>query len=149
MDIKPTTNNHYTEFNKKLLNKSKELPTMLSYEQKMNILVPKTKEVLAETAEKQVPENGLFRKVFVSFSVPDTDNKALLGIEYDEAEPKTQRRLFVGVHHNNSDRLTQNYLLKGTKAEIIEYLKDGSNQQSIIESVTNLSKKTDEYYASL
>ena len=69
MYIKPTTNNHYTEFNKKLLNKSKESPTMLSYEQKMNILVPKTKEVLAETAEKQVPENGLFRKVFVSFSV--------------------------------------------------------------------------------
>ena len=85
----------------------------------------------------------------MSFAVPDTDNKALLGIEYDETEPKTQRRLFVGVHHNNSDRLTRNYLLKGTKTEILEYLKDDSNQQSIIDSVNTLSKKTDEYYSSL
>ncbi|MBQ4077830.1 hypothetical protein IJD15_01445 [bacterium] len=142
-------NNNYNKFNTQFSQAGKDSPIMLTYEQKMNILVPKTKEVLAETAEKQVPENGLFRKVFVSFSVPDTDNKALLGIEYDEAEPKTQRRLFVGVHHNNSDRLTQNYLLKGTKAEILEYLKDNSNQQSIIDSVNNLSKKTDEYYSSL
>ena len=142
-------NNTQHNINNNFRSLTKDSKPVLSYDEKMNILVPKTKEVLVETAEKQVPENGLFRKVFVSFAVPDTDNKALLGIEYDETEPKTQRRLFVGVHHNNSDRLTRNYLLKGTKTEILEYLKDDSNQQNIIDSVNTLSKKTDEYYSSL
>lgn len=144
MQINNNNNNFNTNFSA-----NKDKPKVLTYEQKMNILVPKTKEVLAETSEMQVPENGLFRKVFVSFSVPDTHNKAILGIEYDENEPKTQRRLFVGVHHENRDAMVKNYILKGTKAEILEYLKDTSNQQDLINTVNMLSDKADEYYASL
>lgn len=145
MQINNNDNNFNTNFSKA----NKDKPKVLTYEQKMNILVPKTKEVLAESAQMQVPENGLFRKVFVTFSVPDTNNKAVLGIEYDENEPKTQRRLFVGVHHENRDAMVKNYILKGTKSEILEYLKDNSNQQNLIDTVNMLSTKADEYYASL
>lgn len=141
--------NNNNNFNTNFSKANKDKPKVLTYEQKMNILVPKTKEVLADTVQKQVPENGLFRKVFVTFSVPDTNNKAVLGLEYDENEPKTQRRLFVGVHHENRDAMVKNYILKGTKSEILEYLKDGSNQQKLIDTVNTLSAKTDEYYASL
>lgn len=145
MQINNNDNNFNTNFSKA----NKDKPKVLTYEQKMNILVPKTKEVLAETSEMQVPENGLFRKVFVSFAVPDTNNEAIFGIEYDENEPKTQRRLFVGVHHENRDALIKNYILKGTKAQILEYLKDNSNQQDLINTVNTLSARADEYYASL
>ena len=142
-------NNYFNKFNTNFSKTDKGSAKMYTYDEKMNILVQKTKEVLADNAEKQVPENGLFRKVFVSFDVPDSDNTAMIGVEYDEDEPKTQRRLFVGVHHTNSDRLTRNYLLKGTKEEILAFLKDTSNQEDIIKTVNHLSQKTNEYYSSL
>ena len=142
-------NNYFNQSNINFSKTDKGSTKMYTYDEKMNILVPKTKEILADSAEKQVPENGLFRKVFVSFDVPDSDNTAILGIEYDEGEHKTQRRLFVGVHHNNSDRLTRNYLLKGNKEEILAFLKDPSNKEDIIKTVNHLSQKTNEYYSSL
>jgi len=124
-------------------------PAMLDKTAKMNILVPKSKEVLLGIAERAVPENGQFKKVFVSFRIPESQNEALLTIEHDSKEPKTQRLLSIGVHHQNSDRLISNFLLRGTKKEILTYLKDDKNSKIIIDYVNHLSDKVDESYSSL
>lgn len=141
-------NNNF-KFNTSFKSINKDKPNMQENKLLTDALVLKTREFLADRTEKEIPENGLFRKIFVAFDVPDTNNEALLLIEMDGEEPRTQRRLSIGVHHRNADRLTSNYVLKGTKKEIIEYLKDFSNQQFIIDTVKDLSDKTDEYYSSL
>lgn len=142
-------NSKFNSYNPSFSKTDKDKSVMLNKDEKMKILVPTTKEVLTDIAEKEVPENGQFRKVFVSFDIPNSTNEAKLIIEQDETEPKTQRRLSVGVHHQNSDRLISNYLLKGTKKEIIDFLKDDNNNQEIIDAVNILSSKTDDYYSSL
>lgn len=141
-------NNNF-KFNTSFKSINKDKPTMQENKLLTDALVSKTREFLADRTEKEIPENGLFRKIFVAFDVPETNNEALLLLEMDGEEPRTQRRLSIGVHHKNADRLTSNYVLKGTKKEIIEYLKDFSNQQFIIDTVKDLSDKTDEYYSSL
>ncbi len=114
---------------------------------KMDYFVNKTREVLAERAEMEVPENGKFSSVSASFKIPDTQNKARIIISHDELEPKNLRRLSVGVHHINSDRLTSNYILKGTKKEILDYLKDQKSQDELIGIIGHLSESVDKYYS--
>lgn len=122
---------------------------MLSKDEKMQILIPKCSDVLVQRAEKEVPENGKFRKIFVAFDIPETTNEALITIEADAKDYKNQRRVSIGVHHQNSDRVISNYMFKGTKQEIIEYLKDNNNFPEFTQIVNELSTAVDDYYASL
>lgn len=137
-------NNYIASF--QAINKGKN--EMQEDKSKMDNLVAKTMEFLSDRTDKEIPENGLFRKIFVAFDVPKTNNEAMLILEMDNEDPRTQRRLSVGVHHQNADRLTSNYLSKGTKQEIINYLNNKENQAEITESVKKLSDKTDDYYSS-
>ena len=114
-----------------------------------DLLITKSREYLAQRAEREVPENGVFTRIFVAYDIPDTQNEAVIAIEHDEKEPKTQRRLSIGVHNQHSDRLFSNYVLKGTKEEILNFLNNKENQETIKTTISNLSKKTDEYYSSL
>ncbi len=114
-----------------------------------DILISKSREYLAQRAEREVPENGMFTRLFVAFDIPETQNEAIIAIEHDEKEPKTQRRLSIGVHNQYSDRMFSNYVLKGTKQEIIDYLNNKENQESIKTTVSSLSSKVDDYYSSL
>lgn len=124
-------------------------PIMRTKEEKIKMLIPVCKQVLSDIAEREVPENGKFLKVYVDFPIPETMNEGILTIEHDEKDPKNLRRLSLGVHHQSKDRLFSNHLLTGTKKEIIDYLKDSSNQDKLIEFVSSLSDKNDEYYSSL
>ncbi len=142
-------NNNRNNYNIPFFGKKEDKPIMLDKTAKLNILVPKTKEVLCDIAEREVPENGQFRKVYVTFDVPETNNQAVLSIEHDAVEPKNQRRLSIGVHNKNSDRIISNFLKKGSKSEILEYLKDNGNMEQIIEAVNKLSNKTDDYNSTL
>jgi hypothetical protein len=81
--------------------------------------------------------------------VPETNNQALMIVEQNSKEPKTQRNLLIGVRHKNRDRLTSNLLEVGTKQDILEYLKKEDNTQEIIDSVNHLSEKTDDFYSQL
>ncbi|MCD7740426.1 MAG: hypothetical protein LUH11_03660 [Candidatus Gastranaerophilales bacterium] len=139
-------NQYHTSFSG--INKDKRT-LMLSKEEQMPILIEKGAGVLNEKAQLQVPENGKFNRIFVAFNIPETPNEAVFTIEHDELNPKNSRRLSIGVHHNNMDRLFSNYVLKGTKQEILDYLKNKDNYKDILEIVNNLSEKTDEYYSSL
>lgn len=114
-----------------------------------DLLITKSREYLAQRAEREVPENGVFTRIFVAYDIPDTQNEAVIAIEHDEKEPKTQRRLSIGVHNQHSDRLFSNYVLKGTKEEILNFLNNKENEETIKTTISNLSAKTDEYYTSL
>lgn len=128
---------------------NKDKPVMLNKDERMKILIPECKKVLSDIAQREVPENGKFMRVYVDFEIPETMNKGIFTIEHDEKDPNKLRTLSLGVHHQNRDKLFSNYLLTGTKQEILDYLKDSANQDKLIETVNHLSEKTDDYYSSL
>ena len=89
-----------------------------------------------------------FRKLFIAFDVPDSRHEALISISHDEIEPKNLRRVAVEVHHSNSDKFYTQYLFKGTKKEVMDFISNSDNKQEMLEIVENLSKKIDEDYNS-
>ena len=128
-------------------NKKKEVP--MTNEEKMQVIMAKGREELCDMTEREVPENGDFKKVVIAFLIPDSNNEAEVSVESDKNNFKTQRYLSVGVHHKSRDRLLSKYILNGTKKEILDYLNDDKNQTEIIEKIQELSKKVDNYYNSL
>ncbi len=145
MDI----NNNLNNYNNSIDFGKKGKPVKVDRSIRMNVLATKVKEILLEQSERRIPENGKFGKVSMGFYVPDSDNMGILYAEYDPKDPKTQRILSVGVYHKNSDRITSNIVAKGTKKEILEYLKSQDNNEELIKTIDDLSAATDEYYASL
>ncbi len=115
-------------------------------EQFKNVLIPEVHKCLAEVAERRVPENGIFTRLEANFPIPESTYMAALNIFSAAGETKDQRILSIGVHHPNSDKMFTNYLIKGTKKEILDYLKDSRNQKEVIESVFHLEQKAKEYY---
>ncbi len=142
-------NNNYNNYNSSFSGIDKDKIPMLSDDEKTNLLIEKSRDILYQRAEREVPENGKFRKIFVAFDIPQTQNEALITIEHDAIDPKTNRRLSVGVHRQNSDRITSNYIFKGPKKEVLDYLKNNDNQNELYKIVTDLSKSVDDYYSSL
>ncbi len=112
-------------------------------------IVRTSNEIIASSAERQVPENGKFKPVSVGYHIPGSQNMAKVIVECDGEEPKTQRRIRVGVHHQDRDRLTSNYIYKGTKKEVLEYLSDEKNLAQFIETIKKLAAETDKYYSNL
>lgn len=141
-------NNIYIPQNFTGMTVKKENKTV-SMENALTKMIPQGNEVLIKKAEKEVPENGRFAPVVVTYKLPDSNNKVRVKIEHDEKEYQTQRRLSVGVHHENSDRLSSEYLKKGTKQEIITYLSEENTTKEMADAMIKLSKKTDDYYNSL
>ncbi len=122
---------------------------MQNREEKLEFLAGRLREALAARAEMEVPENGKFRKISASINVPETENSAYLIAEHDEINPKDTRRLSIGVKRQNRDSMRTSYIFKGTKKELIEYLKNSDNQEKIIKTINQLSDSTDSYYASM
>lgn len=145
MNINNNFNNYDTSFN----GIEKKEQKVFNMNEAMTVLMNACKDMLGNAAERKVPENGIFGKVSVAFGIPKSNNSGLFYITHSGEDPKTQRVLSVGVHHKNSDRMISNILAKGTKEEILAYLKSEENTQEIIDIVTNLSAKIDDYYSSL
>lgn len=118
-----------------------------SKEERLNNIVDKVRQAVYERAEMEVPENGKFGGISVSFDVPTTDNEAKVIICHDEIDPKNLRRVAIGVHRNGSDRLNSSYILKGTKKEILEYFKNPESQSKIVKVAGQLSDSVDKYYS--
>ena len=121
----------------------------LTKEEKTKQLVEYSIDLLLDMAEREVPENGSFKKVRVIFELPHTNNEGMIIIEPDEKDIKTGRYITTAAKHQHADRLISNYMFKGTKNDVMEYLKVPENRAKVIESINTLSDKTDEYYSSL
>ena len=120
-----------------------------TFEEIIKILVNNTTRFAALLTEKEVPRNGKFSPVSFSFNINETSNVGRFCTEYSAKNPEIERYLSLGVRHKNSDRLTSVYLTKGTKEEIISYLKDENNRPEIEKILAELSKKTDDYFNTL
>ncbi len=117
----------------------------LNDDQKLDKLIEGVQEYIAEHGERQIPENGKFSsRVGLFFDIPGTQNEAVLSVSHDEVDPKNQRRFSVGVRKRNSDKVTSEFLAKGTKKEILDYVKDKSNYPAIKKAVLELSKHVDD-----
>lgn len=116
-------------------------------EEKISLFSKNAALMLAQKAEYDVPENGQFLKSELTFDIPSTQNEAHYFIACDPIEPKNQRRFFIGTTRTGSDRLTSVQLKKGTKKEILEFLKDEKNAQLFKEALMETSNSTDEYFS--
>ncbi len=107
--------------------------------------------VLRDMVVEYVPVKGkLYKTVSVSFDVPSSNNVTVLYVEESAKDKLENRDLLVGVRHKQRDRLTSNFLLsEKKKQEIVDYLSNSKNQDSIIRKIKSLSDKTDDYYNSL
>lgn len=139
--------NNYNNYNMPFYGtQQKETALNNTSDNDIKALINKCVDVIKDSAERMVPENNKFRKFFVAFDVPDTRHEAIISISHDELDPKDKRRLAVEVHHANSDKFYSQYLFKGTKKEIIDFIADKNNQKEIYDSVKELSKSVDDDY---
>ncbi len=138
--------NNYNNYANSLGKLNKGDIVMENNEQVFKKIVNTSNEMLANLAERLVPENGKFNSVAIDYKLPKSNNMAKVMIECDLEDPKTQRRISVGVHHKDRDRLISNYICKGTKKEVLDYLKAEENKQTFFDTINELSAKTNEYY---
>lgn len=143
-------NNHFNNLKTQMTNKTLKGKAMDGELNNFKSMVfPKVCELLNDTAEREVPENGMFRRVLVAYDIPDSQtNEGFLDIAHHPKD-KDKRVLSSNVHHKNSDRIFSNIIKIGTKKEIIDYLKNDKNHEELINSALELSQKADEYYSSL
>jgi len=109
-------------------------------------LAEKCTELLKDAAERQVPENDKFRKLFAAFYIPNSQFEVWISASHDEIQPKNMRRISVEVHHKNSDKFFSQYIYKGTKKEILNFLGSKNSQKTILEAVEQLHKRAEEDY---
>lgn len=98
---------------------------------------------LYERSQREVPENGKFTPLSASYNIPNTNNRAMLSVEYDLLEPKTQRRIFAIACRKDSDKIVKSQLFKGSKSEILAYLNDNTNREKFINTAKKLSDSLD------
>ena len=120
----------------------------MTNDEKIDMFAGNAAKLLAKKAEMEVPENGKFSRVLISFDVPGTQNVAYYYIEHDELDPKDTRRFTISTARKGSDRLTNANIFKGTKAQMLEYLNDSKNAQLFRDTLRDVSKSTDDYYSS-
>ncbi len=141
MNINTNCNLYKTSFKAQKGNKD-----MQNIEEDYKILTKNLFNAMNLRVEREVPENGKFMPIAVSYKIPESQNIASCTIKYDPLNPKELRRLFYEVQRNGTDRTISEHILKGTKKEILEYLKKEERQTEFINSIKELSKETDDYY---
>lgn len=142
-------NNNYNQYNSSFSGIKKDKAPMPDKNETTKLLVEKGMGILHKRAEREVPENGKFTRIFVAFDVPETQNEAMMAIEHDALNPKDLRRVSVGVHRLNSPRLESKYVFKGTKKEVLDFIKNKENLDKLFSSVNGLSDSVNDYYSSL
>ena len=129
---------HYNYATFKGIRNSTGASNMHESKSDINYFINKSLEVLAQRTENEVPENGMFRPIAVSFKIPDTSNMAKFIVEYDKLNPKDFRRLSVGVVPMGSNEMSSYSLSKGTKKEILENI-NNLDKDEMIKLIKELS----------
>lgn len=75
----------------------------------------------------------------ISWTAPDTDQVARLALEPLSARDELYH-VTIGVHQRNSDRLRSHYLEKGSREDMIEYLKKPETRTTLMDSILELYK---------
>ena len=101
----------------------------------------KALDKITESAQLQLAENGKCAPYVFYLNDGDSQNRIRYAIEYDPNEPKDKRIFSIGVSKLHSDKMVQEFLFKGTKKEVLEYLKSSESQEEIYETILKLANK--------
>lgn len=120
----------------------------LSDNDKTKLAAKSAVNYLKENIERTVPENGEFSKraAAVAFKIEGTQNFAKLSVEHSPTNPKNERVVLLSVFRQGSDKLFSNYILDGTKKDIVEYFKNDKLSEQVYETAQGLSDKVDKHY---
>lgn len=116
----------------------------LTREQQLNKLYQAVAELLVEKAKVSLPEAGSFRKITVGGNVKGEICHSILGIE-ESYSSQTERYVTLGVYREGEDRVVSNYLFKGTKQEVLEWLESPEGLTQIIEAYEHLEEKVKDW----
>ncbi len=114
--------------------------------EKFRFLVTRVNEVLSEQIIDKVPKSGKFQPFSVFYNIPGTQNRGRLVVEPSLTGEDNFRRLRMDVFRTGTDRNYSNYLLHGTNSDIIQYLSDVGNVDTLMEHYASLSESVDEYW---
>ena len=114
----------------------------VTVEKQRCILISKCMEVLLEQLEARMRDSSS-AACSVSCDFPGTKNKAYLRIIPDAAD-KSLCRLTANLVREGSDLCVMNYLYKGTRQEMKEWLNDKNRVEELIQYIAHLSESLDE-----
>jgi len=128
---------------------NKEETKLDSNKDKMSFLTESACKHMSHRIEMEMPENGKFAQFSISWNMPDGISKAMIAVQPDAVDFKDKRRLSVGVFRKGSDYVRSSFLLKGTKKEILDYVKNPENKEGIIKTAYQLLDSVDKHYSEL
>ena len=111
-------------------------------EEKRVVFVHWLMEVLFDLVEKNVPELGRGDHQLSLCDFPGTRNEAHLFLQVT----MTKRHLFTRMRRPDRDEVLSNYIVSGSKEEILTYLADKTHVPELLESLESLSREADERY---
>lgn len=114
----------------------------MNVEKQRRILISKCLEVLRDQMDAHMNES-VFVPCSVSCDFPGTKNKAFLRVIPDESD-KAICRLTASAVRKGSDMCVMNYLLKGTRQEMKEWLSVDAHVEELIGYLIHLSEALDE-----
>lgn len=115
---------------------------MLTHEAQMDLLVRKVVEVLTEKIEKEVPAEGSFERIGVRYHHPESEFRGILSLEEDLVRAG-HCRLNASMFLLGDDKLVSNYLMKGTRQEILNYLNQEETIPELIGIFEHLKEKVE------
>jgi len=105
----------------------------------MEVLLRKVVDALEQEIKDKVPEQGKFERIGVQFRYPNSEIRGILGIEVDLLK-EGSRRLTARAFQLGDGRQVMNYLEKGTKQELLSYLKSDRAVPELITIFLNLKE---------
>ena len=110
--------------------------------------LPKMLEGAAKMFESNVPESGQMKDTGICFGIPDRFVKKWFIIVSNAYSEPANRRLMISAEFPNDDRyerpmagyVMSEYLMRGTKQEILDYLATRECVDEIVKSVARLDK---------
>lgn len=119
---------------------------MLTSEEKMQKLTKATVDSIRERCDKEMPKKGHFRDIVGIYTIPDTQNDAVMKVKHNITAQEDKRIFEIGATRSAGDRMISMNLFEGTSPEVKEYLK-GINTDELVKKLKILSDKVDFYYS--
>ena len=102
-------------------------------------------EFSVEQMPRQVPEFGREGRFGYKFDLQGTQNCAVLLVECSTAND-THRILSIHVQRKGYDLSMMHIIRSGTRAQLLDYLKDENHIDELFDSIQHLSERIDEHY---
>lgn len=105
------------------------------------VLVSAVMEAEVKTVMQKVPEKGIFAPAFWAMSYFGTEHKGRLYTQYSEEHGCVIRASIIA---KGTDQEISNYVFYGSKQECLDWLRDESHVDELIEIYDHLVEKADE-----